>query len=128
MYRDILEDSWVYQEILKEGLEKGVNQGLEQGLANGEQRAFLAIIQKRFPDIVPFVRQQISGVTDTNLLESLIAEVSVVQTSQEALEVLSVLKGNGHTNGKQGKAKQVRKYYSNVSRYPRLCGKMSEMW
>ena len=64
----------------------------------------LAIIQKRFPDIVPFVRQQISGVADTNLLESLIADVSVAQTSQEALEVLSVLNGNGHTNGKQGES------------------------
>jgi len=109
MYKDILEDSWVYQEILREGQEKGLNQGLEkglsqglnQGLSLGEQRALLAIIQKRFPDIVSFVRQQISRMTDTNLLESLIADVSVAQTDQEALEVLSVLKGNGHTNGKQ---------------------------
>lgn len=89
MYRDILEDSWVYQEILKEGLDKG------------EQRVLLAILQKRFPDIVPFVRQRISGITDTNLLESLIADVSVAQTSQEALEVLSVLNSNGQTNSKK---------------------------
>lgn len=116
MYRDTLEDSWVYQKILREGHEKGLNQGLEKGLSQGlekglsqglsqglekglalgEQRALLAIIQKRFPEIVPSVRQQISGVTDINLLESLIADVSVTQTSQEALEVLSVLNGNGH--------------------------------
>lgn len=100
MYRDTLEDSWVYQEILREGQEKGLN----QGLSLGEQRALLAIIQKRFPDIVPFVRQQISGMTDTNLLESLIADISVAQTSQEALEVLSVLNNNGRTNGKQGES------------------------
>jgi predicted transposase YdaD len=100
MYRDIIEESWVYQEILKEGLEKGEN----QGLALGEQRALLAIIQKRFPDIVQTVRQQISGVTDATLLESLIADVSVAQTSQEALKVLSVLNRNGHTNGTQGES------------------------
>ena len=121
MYRDTLEDSWVYQKILREGHEKGLSQGLEkglsqglekglsqglekglsQGLALGEQRALLAIIQKRFPEIVPSVRQRISGVTDTNLLENLIADVSVAQTAQEALEVLSALKGNGHRNGRE---------------------------
>jgi predicted transposase YdaD len=107
MYRDIIEESWVYQEILREGMEKGADQGLSQGLerglnqglALGEQRALLAIIQKRFPDVEQVVRQLISKVTDPNLLESLIADVSVAQTSQEALEVLSVL--DGHTNGRQ---------------------------
>jgi predicted transposase YdaD len=90
MHRDILEDSWVYQEILKEGLEKGESRG--------EQRALLTIIQKRFPDIAQAASQQISRVTDTNLLETLIAEVSVAQTLQEAMEVLNMLNDDEEVN------------------------------
>ncbi len=114
MNKNFLEDSWVYQKILNEGLEKGLNQGMEeglekglnqglekglnQGLSLGEQRALLTIIRKRFPDIAQTASQQISGVTDTNLLESLIAEVSVAQTLQEALEVLNLLNDDGQTS------------------------------
>jgi len=94
MNKNFLEDSWVYQEILREGREKGVSQG--------EQRALLAIIQKRFPEIMPFVRQMIGGVTDPLLLEGLIGDVSIAQTAQEALEILSVLKSNGQMHDGQG--------------------------
>lgn len=76
MYQEVLEESWVYQEI------KG------QGLSQGEQRALLAIVQKKFPDILPAAQQLVSNVTDTSQLERLIADKSVAQTSQEALRVL----------------------------------------
>lgn len=111
MYQDALEDSWVYQEILRRGVEQGMNQGLEkglsqglekglnqglekglsQGLSNGEQRALLAIIQKRYPEIWQTATRLVSRVTDTALLENVIAELSVTQTVQEAMKVLNEL-------------------------------------
>ncbi len=68
-----------------------MQKGLEEGLSQGEQRALLAIVQKRFPDILTSAQQLISKVTDTSQLENLIADLSVAQTSQEALKVLRSL-------------------------------------
>jgi len=52
MYKDIVEESWVYQKVMQQGLEKGLEQGLEkglekgleQGLGLGERRALSAVI------------------------------------------------------------------------------------
>src|SRR5437660_5421748 len=58
MHKDILEESWVYQEIVREGLEKGVQKGIEQGVQQERQRQRQAlvsiaqgIIQGRFPEL-----------------------------------------------------------------------------
>ncbi len=88
MYQSILEDSWVYQEIMQQGMEKGIEKGLDKGLAQGEQRALLAIIQKRFPDILEIARELINGITNAGTLENLVVEVSIAQNSQEALQAL----------------------------------------
>jgi len=84
MYKDIVEESWVYQQIVQRGLEKG----LEQGLGLGEQRALLAIIQRRFPDILKTARGLINGITDADQLEKLVGEVSVAQNAQDVLHIL----------------------------------------
>lgn len=93
MYQSILEDSWVYQEIVQkgmaEGMEKGMEKGKETGLTQGEQRALLTIIQKRFPDIAGTAKQLVGGITDVDRLEALIGEVSVAQDAQEVLRILN---------------------------------------
>ena len=70
MYRDVLEESWVYQEILREGREKGLteglNQGLERGWSFGERRALLTIIEKRFPELLQTFKGRIESVSDTS--------------------------------------------------------------
>ena len=100
MYKDIVEESWVYQQIVQRGLEKGLEQGLEKGLEQGlekglekglglgEQRALVAIIQRRFPDIVPTAKELIDGITDADTLEKLVGEVSVAQNAQDVLHIL----------------------------------------
>lgn len=88
MYKDIVEESWVYQQIVQRGLEKGLEQGLEKGLGLGEQRALVAIIQRRFPDIVPTAKELIDGITDADTLEKLVGEVSVAQNAQDVLHIL----------------------------------------
>ncbi len=92
MYKDIVEESWVYQQIVQRGLEKGLEQGLEkgleQGLGLGEQRALLAIIQRRFPAILQTAKELIDGITDADTLEQLVGEVSVAQNAQDVLHIL----------------------------------------
>ncbi len=96
MYKDILEESWVYQELIRrgveQGLEKGPVQGLEKGLdrgqTQGEQRALLTIIQKRLPVILETSRELVSKITDAGKLETLIGEVSVAQNAQDVLQML----------------------------------------
>ena len=83
MYKDIVEESWVYQKIMQ--------QGLEQGLGIGERRALLAIIQKRFPDIAETAKNLIDENASPNKLETLIGEVSIAQHSQEVLRILREL-------------------------------------
>ena len=90
MYREILEDSWVYQKIKKQAKAEGKAEGKMEGLAQGEQRVLLAIIQRRFPDILGTAGKLIAEITDAKVLEDLAVAVSVAQTPQEALQALNV--------------------------------------
>lgn len=100
MYHSILEDSWVYQELIQrgrekgieEGIEKGIEKGLDKGLTQGEQRALLAIIQKRFPDILESARELVGDISNSGTLENLVGEVSVAQNSQEALRAIRAVR------------------------------------
>jgi len=96
MYQSILEDSWVYQEIMQrgieKGIEKGIDKGLDKGLTQGEQRALLAMIQKRFPDILETARELVSGITNAGMLENLVGEISIAQNSQEALRAIRAVR------------------------------------
>ena len=96
MYQSILEDSWVYQEIMQrgieKGIEKGIDKGLDKGLTQGEQRALLAMIQKRFPDILETARELVSGITNAGTLEELVGEISIAQNSQEALRAIRAVR------------------------------------
>ena len=38
MLKDILKESWAYQDILREGLEEGIERGIEQGIEQGTKR------------------------------------------------------------------------------------------
>ncbi|MGB8346836.1 MAG: hypothetical protein WCD86_18250 [Ktedonobacteraceae bacterium] len=90
MYREILEDSWVYQKIKKQAKAEGKAEGKMEGLAQGEQRVLLAIIQRRFPGILETAGKLIAEITDAKVLEDLAVAVSVAQTPQEALQALNV--------------------------------------
>lgn len=83
MYREILEDSWVYQEVKQ--------QALAAGKAESGQRILLAIIQRRFPDILGEASQLIVGITDAKVLEELAVTVSVAQTPQEVIHALNAV-------------------------------------
>ena len=86
MYKDITEESWVYQEIIK----KGKLEALHQGILN--------LIQERFPEISQYAKKPVEGITDVEVLLHLIIKVGTVQTSDEALQVLLALNTDSKKN------------------------------
>jgi hypothetical protein len=86
VYKDIIEESWVYQEIIK----KGKLEALHQGVLN--------LIQERFPEIAQYAKKPVEGITDVEVLLHLIIKVGTVQTSDEALQVLLALNTDSKKN------------------------------
>src|SRR5205823_1706266 len=82
MLRDIVRETWAYQEIIQEGREAGLQQGRQEGheegfqagLQQGQQekldelrQALLDIVQERFPKMVRLVRHQIASIQDSTI-------------------------------------------------------------
>jgi predicted transposase YdaD len=100
VYKDIIEESWVYQEILQKGVEKGLQQGVQQGLQQGVQQglqetlrrqrqAILGLLQKRFPELVDLTQKQLNSVTDPDALQDLVVKAGTAQNAKEILSALS---------------------------------------
>ena len=93
---DILRDTPIFQEILREGLaegrELGIEQGREQGRSEGKLEAFrhvlLIWIEKRFPSLITLAQERVARIQDTQVLDDMIAEMSVAQTIEEASSIL----------------------------------------
>jgi flagellar biosynthesis/type III secretory pathway protein FliH len=81
--REIIEQSWVYQETI----EKGLQQGLHQGLQTARQAA-IGIVAARFPEIEQFAREIIETISDPNRLQTLIVELSIAPSQERAKELL----------------------------------------
>ena len=90
MFQDIMQDSWVYQELrqemLEEGLTKGLKEGMEKGLKEGIERslqtqrqAIVDIVQKRFPQLGELAFQQIAHVSDLDALRDLTVAIATTQ-------------------------------------------------
>ena len=101
---DILRDTPIFQEILREGLaegrelgieqgkELGREQGREQGISEGKLEAFrhvlLIWIEKRFPSLTTLAQEQVTRIQDIQVLDDMIAEMSVAQTIEDASSIL----------------------------------------
>ena len=103
MHKDILEESWVYQEIIQEGLakgmQKGIEQGMQQGIEQGMQRAieqerqrqlqvFISIVQGRFPELTDLAKERTSAATDPAQLQELLIKIGLAKDVEEARQAL----------------------------------------
>jgi len=86
MYRDILEDSWVYQETKQLGREEERQEELQR-----QRKALLTIVQGRFPEMIELTKKQIEAVEDPNVLLDLTVKISLAQNVQEAVQALLAL-------------------------------------
>lgn len=88
MFHDILEDSWVYQEIVQKGLDKGLQKGREEGELIAARSFLTRIIEKRFPQLLPLTQQKAGQLKSVDTLNSAIDKLLEVQTMEQAQQVL----------------------------------------
>src|SRR5258708_22394008 len=79
---DILRETPIYQEILKEGREEGLE---------ALRRAILDVFTQRFPKLTRMAKKQVVVVEDPELLRHVLVKVSVAHTAEEAKQQLLAL-------------------------------------
>ena len=100
MHKDILEESWVYQEIIQEGLAKGIQKGIEQGMQKGieqgveqerqrQRLALVSIVQGRFPELTDMAKERASAATDPTQLQELLIKIGLAKDTKEARQALT---------------------------------------
>jgi predicted transposase YdaD len=82
--QDIMEGSWVYQEMTAKSLEKGREEGRQQGL----QQAAMSIVTARFPALEQLAKAIIATLSDLNRLEVLIVELSTSSNQEQTKQLL----------------------------------------
>lgn len=95
MLKDILEESWAYQEIVQKGLEKGIEQGIEKGKLEALRQTIVDVVEERFPEIIALTKKQVNAIEDPALLRRLNVKMSIAQTTHEAEQSLTALDTNG---------------------------------
>jgi predicted transposase YdaD len=80
MMHDILEDTWVFQEIIKEGLEEGERKGLERG----KKEEFLQFVEIRFPTLLARAKQAVEQQTSVEQLRTVFNKLYQANTIEEA--------------------------------------------
>ena len=96
MFQDILQESWVYQEVghkffeqgVEEGLEQGLEKGLEQGTVKGQRQALMDFLQTRFPEVLALAAQQTSNINNPEDLRTVSTKLFAAQTVEEARQIL----------------------------------------
>jgi predicted transposase YdaD len=108
MMHDILKDTWVFQEVIKEGLgqgleqglqqglqqglEQGLQQGLEQGLEQGKQqeleRVLLQFVEVRFPTLLTLAKWAVEQKVSLEQLEKKLNMLYRANTTEDATAAL----------------------------------------
>jgi predicted transposase YdaD len=81
---DILRETPIYQEILKEGREEGLEQGLQRGQLEALRQAIVEVVVERFPRLVRLTKKQVALIEDPEVLRHVLVKVSVAQSAEEA--------------------------------------------
>jgi predicted transposase YdaD len=78
--QSIIEDSWVYQEVIEKGLQQGRQQAFQQ--------AAISVLKARFPELEQFATDIIETINDPQQLQMLIFELSIAPSQERAKELL----------------------------------------
>lgn len=99
MLRDVLRDTWAYQEIMQEGREEGLQKGLEEGLQKGreeerqqrlkdQRQMLMTIVEVHFSNIAQLAQERADAIKDPEVLQGLILKVVAAQNEEEAKQIL----------------------------------------
>lgn len=87
MFQGSLQESRLYKELYAEAQEEALERGLEKGLEKGrleEARKNIAVLaQVRFPELLDFVQEQISSLTDQSRLQEILILVGTARTADD---------------------------------------------
>lgn len=83
MLHDILEESWVYQEIKQKGLFEGRKEARQRELQL-ERQTLTIYVEGRFPALVTLLKAQMFGIEEPELLRNLLIKLFSVQNEEEA--------------------------------------------
>jgi predicted transposase YdaD len=89
---NILEESWVYQEILQKGEQRGIEQGIEKGIEKGQKQEkeqdILLFVELCFPSLLPQAKQVIERAMPLEQLQTLLKKLYLAKTIEEASAAL----------------------------------------
>lgn len=101
MFQDILEDSWMIQEIREEFFNKGIEKGLEQERQK-ELHRFRQMVkdvaQMRFSELLSLAEQQAEKLNNPDALQHLTMELFGARDMDEARELLLYIDKMGERN------------------------------
>ena len=84
MLKDILEESWAYQEMIEEAQEKAMERGL-----NAMRQTILHLMQRKYPQLEPLASQYVSQVKEPEQLSELIDRLFDAQNSEEVAQLFT---------------------------------------
>jgi predicted transposase YdaD len=87
MLEDIIEQSWIYQEIKRKGLAEGKAEGKaeeRQEWLQTQRNGLISVAQARFPDLVAEATERANRVEDPHVLQDVMLKVALAQNSEEA--------------------------------------------
>ena len=96
MLRDVMKETWAFQEAALEGHEEELPQRFQMAFMQGIHQAHKEILQElrqtlvkivrlRFPNVVRLAKKQISTIDDSAILRDLIVKMSIAETSEEVV-------------------------------------------
>ncbi len=92
MSDDILQQSWVYQEIKHKGVVEGRAEGQEkehQMWLESQRETFVNAVKARFPDLLSLALQKAHAINDPLVLQNIMVKLFAVQSLEEAKEILN---------------------------------------
>lgn len=89
------ENSWTYRETVEKAIEQGLGQGLEQGRVQEAQQNIESLVEKRFPALLTWVKEQIEQITDLATLRGILSTLFTASTEEEARQSLPAFRSSG---------------------------------
>ena len=99
MLRDVMRETWAYQNTPQEGHEEEIPQRFQQAFLQGIHQAhkeillelrqtLVKIVRLRFPNVVRLAKKQTANIEDSAILRDAIVKMSIAQTAEEAVVYL----------------------------------------
>ena len=85
---DILEDSPLFQEIIRWGREEGLKKGQLEGRLESARHILLSLTTARFPELQTLAKRRAAKIEQPEMLEALITQVAIAQSVEEARKYL----------------------------------------